>query len=188
MYFVTRRVQLGLELALLFLFCPLNVCLLPAQTGDPRDAAVDQDMARLQRANQKHDFEMMVNMAYDPILQSAGGRAAVLDRAKRNMTSFTMDLETIKPYTYLSGVFNDYVIIPTHFAVRIENHRYEYHSYQLGIRPHEGTEWKYVDGTKMTPQLTAKYLPDLPGDAKLPKVWHRVLAPTDQDASNFQDD
>ncbi|MCE0496804.1 MAG: hypothetical protein LV481_02490 [Methylacidiphilales bacterium] len=144
--------------------------MLPALADDARDAAIDQDMARMKTAMQSKDEATLVDMMYEPIVQAGGGRDQVLAQAKSlaDKVDFT-SFEINKPYRYFSGQQNDYVTVPTHLLMTINGHHFDSVSFELGIKAHQTEKWEYVDGAGISPQLRTQLFPDLPQDAVLPE-------------------
>ena len=159
-----------------FLFALLMLLPLLAATTDPRDASVDQDMDRLKKAMLNKEPQTLVDMMYGPVVEAGGGREQLIAQAKAltNIASYSV-LDIIKPYTYVSGVQNDYVIIPTHVILSVRGRQFDYKSYELGIKPHRDGKWEYLDGTGITSLARDRFLPDFPASSNLPEVQKREI-------------
>ena len=152
------------------LFAGLFVLLtLQTWADDARDADIDKDMARLKTAMLQKDQATLIDMMYGPIVQLGGGRDKLLAQAKSLATQMdTTSFETSKPYRYFGGQQNDYVVVPTHILMTINDHHYDSVSYELGIKARQGGKWEYIDGAGVSPQLRTHLFPDIPQDVVLP--------------------
>ncbi len=156
--------------------CLFTLLIGVATADDTRDAAVDQDMDRLKTAMTTKDYGTLIDMMYEPVVKLGGGRDAMLAQSSKmadivTFTSFT----TTKPYTYVTGNDNDYIIVPTHLLMTVNGHHFDSTSYEFGIKPHSGGKWEYLDGAGMKPQMSDRFFPDLPKDTVLPEVSRKQL-------------
>jgi len=152
------------------------------------DTEIDQDISKLGKAFQNHDYPTIIDMMYAPAVQAGGGRdqliaqaAAIGDQGK--MISFA----AIKPFRRISGSKNDYVVIPTHTIIEVEENRYASESFQLAVRPHGGGAWQYLDGPGLTPQLQAMFFSDLPPDTVFPQHTTSLVEPSNSDQQPTQE-
>ncbi len=113
---------------------------------------------------------------YEPVVEAGGGKDHLIAQSKMlaNIGSLKL-VETFKPYTYVSGTQNDYVIVSTHANVVVGGRHFDYRSYELGIKPRSGGKWEYLDGTGITPQARSVFLSDLPADTSLPTVQKKEI-------------
>jgi hypothetical protein len=155
----------------------LSLCLLTAisvhggAADDPRDAQVDQDMQRLKTATLSKDTGTMIDMMYQPVVVAGGGKDNLVAQSKSIMDLVTFtSFDVVKPYTYASSATNDYVVVPTHILLKIGDRQIDSQSYELGIKPHQGSQWQYLDGSGIKPPVRQRFLSDLPADMVLPQV------------------
>ena len=136
---------------------------------DVRDADIDKDMARLKTAMLQKDQATLIDMMYERIVELGGGRDKLLAQTKALDTKVdTTSFEASKPYRYFSGQQNDYVVVPTHILMTINDHHYDSTSFELGIKSHQDGKWEYIDGAGLNPQFRAQLLSDIPQDVVLP--------------------
>jgi hypothetical protein len=112
---------------------------------------------------------------YTPIMDAMGGKEKMLAAVsvlKDQMTQQQISViswEPQKPYTYLKGNGRWYAVIPYVSEMTMAGQKLKMSGFQLGIK-NDGSEWQFVSGDKLTPEILNTFFPDFPKDLELPKT------------------
>ncbi|ANM28388.1 hypothetical protein ABI59_00225 [Acidobacteria bacterium Mor1] len=145
-----------------------------ALAGDAE--TVQADVRKIADAAYQRDVETTLAYTHPKILEIMGGPEGarkVMNDLFNQMGDIKMTLESMTfpdPPQFIAGAENEYVIVPTLSVVSVGGQKLRSVNFQFGSRPKGGSGWKYVEGSRVSPQLLAALFPDFPADHKLPEV------------------
>ena len=139
------------------------------------------DIHRIVDALKNGDYRTVIDMTYPPIIKAMGGREVALKNISEFMNSPLMktlkihSFETEKPYKFVHGSRNRYVIIKHISVMEIQGKKVKTRGFQLGIYDKVKNRWTFISGEKLNEGILASLFSDFPKDINLPKVEKKML-------------
>ncbi len=146
-----------------------------AQSHAEDDKAIDAVMEKLAKSIKDNDYSYVFQVMYTPIVESMGGKeklfalVPVLKEQMKQQQLKEISWESRRPYVYLKGYERWYAVIPYVSEMTMAGQKLRVTGFQLGIK-NDGSEWQFVGGDKLTPQIFETFFQDFPRDYSLPKV------------------
>lgn len=150
-----------------------------AQEFDEKEQAivVQQDVRSLLEALHAGYTDTLLKYTYPPIVAAMGGadaaKATLADVAAQ-LQALEMKLDSLvfpESPAFLEGSNGRrFAIVSTKSVFSSKGQKIESFNFQLGIREAGATQWTYVEGSRMTPQVLLLLLPDFPSGYQLPKI------------------
>jgi len=132
-------------------------------------------MAKLETSFKANDYAYVFEVMYAPVVERMGGKEqgvlaaqAIVARMKQQQMVM-VSWKAKKPYQYIRGESRTYAVIPYESVLIIAGKRLRQESYQLGIKA-AGSNWQFVNGDTLNPELFREFFPNFPSSAKLPRL------------------
>jgi len=141
-----------------------------ARSGDERE--IDDVMAKLETSFKDNDYAYLFVVMYAPVVERMGGKeqgvlaAQAIVAQMKQQQMVMVSWKAKKPYQYIRGESRTYAVIPYESVLIIAGKRLRQESYQLGIKA-AGSNWQFVNGDTLNPELFREFFPDFPSSAKL---------------------
>jgi hypothetical protein len=149
----------------------------PSHADD--DKAIDAIMEKLTKTFLANDYSYAFEVMYTPIVEAMGGKekllAAVpvlkeqLKQQQINMISW----ESQKPYIYQRGNKRWYAVVPYTSEMTMADQKVKLSGFQFGIKD-DGSDWQFLSGDKLNPEILDKFFPDFPKDFEFPKSQRQI--------------
>ncbi len=146
-----------------------------AETNSADEKAIDSVMERLEKTFLAGDYSYVFEIMYAPIVEQMGGKEKGVEAAKgiveqmKKQQIVMLSWKAKKPYQYVTGSSRSYAIIPYESAITVAGKKLKVESYQLGIKD-AGSQWQFVNGDNLSPEIFANFFPDFPKTFELPKL------------------
>lgn len=146
------------------------------QSSTDRDQVV-YDVRAVSRALYGGDVPALLKYSHPKSIEAMGGT----ERAKASLEKATtyfrgqglsvISLEFPTPPEFIAGAEGRvYAVIPTKTIVAGKGGRVLSWNFQLGVREATSKAWVYLEGSRLTPEIMATWIPDFPKDHQLPRV------------------
>lgn len=115
------------------------------------------------------------------ILRLLGGpeqARGVLTQAVAQIAKAEMKIESFsfpKPPQFFEGGGRRFVFVPTLMIISAKGTRVESLNFQLGILEPGTQEWKYVEGSRLTPENVQNLFPGFSKDRPLPPFYRKKI-------------
>jgi hypothetical protein len=151
----------------------------PAQTGDGK--VVQDDVRRMLNALYANDIDTVLALTHPKVIKSLGGlpvAKATLQPELARMQSSKMSLESLtfpKAPNFIATAEREYAVVPTLSIVKSKGERAESLNFQFGIKEKTATNWTYIEGSRVNPQLLGGFFPDFPSNYNFPQFYRKKL-------------
>ena len=139
------------------------------------------DIRRIGEAVWEEDHETVLSMTHPILFQKAGGRVNARNSLQEMILEYQKlglkfdSFELVREPEFLETESNQYVIVPTRTIVLYKDERVELYSFQLGAKSKTDSQWKYLDGSKLTQDNIRIFFHDFPDDFEFPIVSMNLL-------------
>jgi hypothetical protein len=148
---------------------------------NPDAAAVQRDIEAANRSLYSGDVDGVLRYTHPTILQMLGGP----EKARQTLAKIVEDLEAQQmkvesfsfpePPQFFEGGGRRFVYVPTLMVINAKDVRVESLNFQLGVLEPAASDWKYVEGSRMTPENVQQLFPGFPKDKPFPKFYRKKL-------------
>ncbi|MFT3926354.1 MAG: hypothetical protein QM778_27660 [Myxococcales bacterium] len=173
-----RLVFLGTLVVLWFSFTSGH-----AQDGGRLDPGkqVQRDVSAILHSLYRGEVEVVLRYTHPAIVQMLGGpdkaRRALNDGAAQ-MAKAEMKIESLsfpRSPEFFDGGQRRFVFVPTLLIIVAKGARIESLNFQLGILEPGKTDWKYVEGSRVTPENAQALFPGFPKERALPPFYRKRI-------------
>jgi len=143
---------------------------------------MQQDVRRLLGALYAGDIDTLLKYSYPAVVAAMGGHDAAkttLAGAVGQLQTLGMKVESLvfpEAPTFIQGNNGRrYAIVPTKSVVSAKGQQVQSYNFQLGVKEANDSQWTYLEGSRMTPQVLSSMFPDFPSGYQLPKISREKL-------------
>ena len=141
-----------------------------------RDRVV-ADVRAILQALYRDDVEVLLKYSHPKSIEALGGRDRAKVSLEKAMAYFRergMKLEELEfpaePEFIPGRDRRLYAVVATRSIVSGMGTRVLSWNFQLGVREGSGKDWVYLEGSPLTPEILASWIPDFPKEHKFPRV------------------
>jgi hypothetical protein len=180
--------RLTLLFGLLLSACSICVYVLAqrkpsTELAPPVDPAkqVQGDVETLVRGVSRGDVDTQLRYTHPKVLELVGGvekaKLAVAQAAQR-IANARITIESFsfpQPPQFFEGGGRKFVLVPTLTITNANGHRVETLNFQFGVLEPGTTEWKYLEGSKISPETAPSLFPGFPRGKQFPPIHIKRL-------------
>jgi hypothetical protein len=142
---------------------------------------VQADVRRMLSALFTNNIDTVLAHTHPKIIASLGGvtaAKAALQPGLAQIQSSQMSLVSLtfpQAPSFIATAERKYVVVPTLSTIAAKGQRTESFNFQFGIKEKTGTNWTYIEGSRINPQILGAFFPDFPSDYKFPQFYRKKL-------------
>jgi hypothetical protein len=167
-------------------FLALALCAACSSVPAAKSPALDpvqQDVKRINEALYAGDVATVIHYTHPAIVKSIGGeekaRKLLQEFYEKSIVPTEMKLESLKfpsKPEYLESGGRRFAVVPTLAVYSLkEGQRVESKNFEVGLLDVGATEWRYVEGLRVTKQNLQALFPGFPEDYKFPETYRKKL-------------
>ncbi|HKP55695.1 MAG TPA: hypothetical protein VJV78_03180 [Polyangiales bacterium] len=154
-----------------------------AQSNRPLDPVkqVQRDVESNIRSLYRGEVDLTLRYTHPAILRLLGGpekARSTLTQIIAQIAKSEMKIESFsfpRAPEFFEGGGRKYVFVPTLMIVSANGQRAESLNFQLGILEPGTTDWKYIEGSRLTAENVQTFLPGFPKDRPFPAFYRKKL-------------
>lgn len=142
-------------------------------------ARVQEDVKTLIYALHDGDVDTIIRFTPPKVIEMSGG----VDTMKHVLQSVSQGLREMgtqiqmftfpEPPTFLEGGGRRFAVVPTLQLLTAKGQKVESLNFQLGILEQGGTQWVYVEGSRLNKQNIQTLFPGFPADYAFPPFYRK---------------
>ena len=147
---------------------------------------VKKAVIEMVEATRDGNYEKVVDLTYETIVEQGGGREKVHQAIKQQMDLMKADgMKMIKykigePESFASTADNQFVLVPQQLVFTIRDLTIQTDSHVLGISSDLGKTWKFLTiPNEISEEYRSTILPSLPENYELPKATQPKITRND---------
>ena len=168
-------------LFVLLLAIAARVPVLAQTDANDEGVRVQKDVRTLVRALYNGDIDTAVRYTHPRIVALLGGEdatRAAIEGVMLKVKSAGMRVESLtfpRPPEFLEGGGRRFAVVPTLSIVDANGQRLESLNFQFGILEPGASEWRYVEGSRLTKQNVQVLFPGFPATYEFPPFYRKKL-------------